>query len=502
VTQERTSLPEVVERLIDPEVASLRVVTDSTATVGRPIRVTVQACNEIGATARDGAGVVPLVLMGPTGHAKVGEALVEDGLGHAQLEVGAAGVYRVEALLNEQLRAVSDPLEIGSGEPERSLYWGDIHSHIRERRAQAMISDAEMLMGPPTVEEALRWARDVGAVHFAAVTDHDSLLTDAEWAETIEAHRRLNEDGRFVTFPGYEWGSSRGISGNYGHRHVIFRRNRARGVEPVPLLRSRESGTSTPPALHAALRATVPIDDVLLVPHHTARAGSALWMDWQYSDPELERCCEVFSIWGSSEKMGEPWPIKYLASGGYFGASEARGHHLQDGLARGWRFGFTGGSEAHDGRPSRPLIHGSHVIAETEFLAPPGITGVWAESLTRDGIFDALRARRCYATTGARIIVRFNLNTAAGDTPMGGEVSAAALEGPVELTAEVIGTAPIASCELVKNNREIDRASSGGSELRDQLRDSDAARPGDYYYLRVTQADGEMAWASPIFVTG
>ncbi len=278
---------------------------------------------------------------------------------------------------------------------------------------------------------------------------------------------------------------------------MIFRRNRARGVEPVPLLRSRESGTSTPPALHAALRATVPIDDVLLVPHHTARAGSALWMDWQYSDPELERCCEVFSIWGSSEKMGEPWPIKYLASGGYFGASEARGHHLQDGLARGWRFGFTGGSESHDGRPSRPLVHGWHVIAETDFLAPPGITGVWADSLTRDGIFDALRARRCYATTGARIIVRFSL----GDTPMGGEIAAEEISGPAELQAEIIGTAALSAIELVKNNREIATVSSADSRASVTLSDAEPARPGDYYYLRITQADGEMAWASPVFIT-
>jgi hypothetical protein len=174
-------------------------------------------------------------------------------------------------------------------------------------------------------------------------------------------------------------------------------------------------------------------------------------MNWDYTDPELERCCEIFSIWGSSEKMGEPWPIKYIATGGYFGTGEADGHHLQDGLARGHRFGFTGGSEAHDGRPGRPLVHGSHVIAETDLLAQPGITGVWAESLTRDGIFDALRARRCYATTGARIIVRFSFR----DTPMGGEVDAADLPRAPEFSAEVIGTDAIESCELVKNNEPI-----------------------------------------------
>ncbi len=490
-------LPEVVERLIDPEVASLRVVADSTAAAGSSVRVTVQACNAVGGTASEGEGVVPLVLMGPNGHSKAGEVEVNEGLGHTEIEAPASGVYRVEALLDDELRAVSDPVEVSAEEPAQALYWGDIHSHIRERRAQALISDADMLMGPPTVEAALTWARDVAAIHFATVSDHGLKLTDAEWAETIEVHRKLNEDGRFITFPGYEWGNSRGMANNYGHRHVIYRRSRARGVDPVPLFRSTDLETRTAPDLFDALHSTVPTDDVLAVPHHTARGGGTTWMNWDYTDPEIERVCEIFSIWGSSEKMGEPYPIDYIASGGYFGTSEARGHHLQDGLARGYRFGFTGGSESHDGRPSRPIVHGRDVIAETDFLQPPGITGVWADSFSRDGIFDGLRARRCYGTTGARIIVRFSL----GDIPMGGEISADELSGATEFSAEVIGTDAIESCELVKNNQEIDRASSGDPEVTAQLADSEAARPGDFYYLRITQADGEMAWASPIFVT-
>ena len=205
----------------------------------------------------------------------------------------------------------------------------------------------------------------------------------------------------------------------------------------------------------------------------------------------------LFSIWGSSERLGEPYPIEYLPSGGYFKTGEARGHHLQDGLARGYRFGFTAGSESHDGRPGRAIVHGPYVITETDFLAPPGITGVWAASFTRDGIFDALRARRCYGTTGARMIVRFAL----GETPMGGEVRAAGLGAPPEFAAQVIGTAPIAACELVRNNESVDRASSAGESLTATLSDGKRAEAGDVYYLRVTQRDGEMAWASPIFIT-
>lgn len=496
MAQEPPPLPEVVQRLIDPEVTGLRVVTDSSATYGDRVRVTVQALNGIGATATDGAGTAALSLVGADGPSDLGSVQIDEGLGHLEIVAPEAGVYHIEATLGG-FHAGSDPLEVSVEPGPLSLYWGDVHSHIRERPAQALISDADLLMGPPTVGDALAWARDVAAIHFATVSDHDLNLTDDEWAQQIEVHRRLNESGRFVTFPGYEWGNSQDMSRNFGHRHIIYRRNRARGIEQVPIFRSNEYATHTAEGLFRALREAMPTADVLSFPHHTARGGGNTWMNWDYSDAELERCCEVFSIWGSSEKPGEPYPIKYLPSGGYFKTGEARGHHLQDGLARGWRFGFTGGSESHDGRPSRPLVHGWHVIAETDFLAPPGITGVWADSLTRDGIFDALRARRCYATTGARIIVRFSL----GDTPMGGEIAAEEISGPAELQAEIIGTAALSAIELVKNNREIATVSSADSRASVTLSDAEPARPGDYYYLRITQADGEMAWASPVFIT-
>ncbi len=493
---ERPELPEVVQRLIDPEVADLRVVTDSSAVAGGAMRVIVQARNAAGATATGGEGTVSLAAMGPDGHSNAGKVELRRGVGRADITIPEPGLYRLEAVTEDDARAVTDPIEVAAERPAVQLLWGDIHSHVRERRAQALISDADELMGPPTIEAALEWARDVAGLHFAAVTDHDLKLTRREWEQTIEAARRITDDGRFVAFPGYEWGDSRGMAMNYGHRQVVYRRSRVRGVEPLPLARCCDSGTTTADGLFSALHSAVPLDDVLVVPHHTARGGGNTWMNWDYYDPDLERVCEVYSIWGSSEKMGEPYPVRYIATGGYWSTAEARGHHLQDGLARGYRFGFTGGSEAHDGRPGRPLIHGRDLIAEWEVLSPPGITGVWATDLTRDGVFDALRARRCYGTTGARIIVRFAL----GDVPMGGEIAAGALSGPAELRAEVTGTAPIRSCELVKNNRGIDSASSPSESLDVEFSDP-APEAGDYYYLRITQTDGEMAWASPIFIT-
>ncbi len=484
-------LPEVVVKATTPAVEQLNVVADSTVGCGEGFQVIVEAQNKWGFTATGPIGSVALVLTNENKHSNLSEVELSEGVGRTEVKAPAAGLYRVEAQTADGLRAISDPIEVSDETDAPRLLWGDIHAHIRERRAQALISEADRLMGPATLEEAYRFAREVAGLHFCAITDHDVNLTDHEWEQTIEAANDFNEPGRFVAFPGYEWGYSAGFAMNFGHRNVIYR-----GRGGTPIFRCCEERTASSHGLHEALRDTVPIEDMLVIPHHTARGGGQTWQNWDYYDPDLERLCEVYSIWGSSEKMGEPYPINYLPSGGYFGTAEAAGHHLQDGLARGYHFGFVAGSESHDGRPSRSLIHGRDLVQESKVLWPPGIAAVWADDLSRDGVFDALRARRCYGTTGARIIVRFFL----GDEPMGSEVTWPDPKAPRVIRAEVIGAAPIASCVIVKNNEDVFETSSGTQRLSLEHVDKAAVRPGDFYYLRVTQADGQMAWASPIFL--
>ena len=66
---------------------------------------------------------------------------------------------------------------------------------------------------------------------------------------------------------------------------------------------------------------------------------------------------EVYSHWGSSEHEGEPYALKarnertqWDEPHAEYPPYEATGHFLQDGLRQGFRFGFVGGSESHDGR--------------------------------------------------------------------------------------------------------------------------------------------------------
>jgi hypothetical protein len=150
-------------------------------------------------------------------------------------------------------------------------------------------------------------------------------------------------------------------------------------------------------------------------------------------------------------------------------------------LARGLRFGFIANSDSHG-----LLWHHGESRKRDPFRT--GLTAVQARQRTRDAILGAIRERRCYATSGAHIL----LDVRAGDAPMGSEVEEA---GPHEVEVVAHGTTRLRRVELVTSDGVIasDTATEERSELRAWVRDA------RYVYARVTQEDGEMAWSSPIF---
>jgi hypothetical protein len=72
-------------------------------------------------------------------------------------------------------------------------------------------------------------------------------------------------------------------------------------------------------------------------------------------------------------------------------------------------------------------------------------------------------------------------------------------EVPV-LKVKVQGTGPIDRIEVIKNNTFVHTARPQGSSAAFEYRDTDV-KPGEsYYYVRVEQAAGQLAWSSPIWV--
>ena len=118
---------------------------------------------------------------------------------------------------------------------------------------------------------------------------------------------------------------------------------------------------------------------------------------------------------------------------------------------------------------------------------------MWARGLTRRDVFEALAARRTYALTGARIVLETTVNGA----PMGSEIE---LTNERRVEARVRAPGEIEKVEFMKNAALAHVERPGSDEAALAWEDeADLDQPA-FYYVRVTQTDGELAVASPVWV--
>lgn len=343
--------------------------------------------------------------------------------------------------LSEHARLGDDP----ASRHGLRTFFGDIQQHSAH-------SD-----GLGTADEAYLRARDRYGDDFVALTDHESFLgkrtSPGEWAYLQAVADRFEEPGRFATLVAYEWTGRR--HPGPGHKCVYLPRT---GLPLVSRDDVAEGG--------AAVRAIAELGG-FASPHHIGWTGC----DESGHDPIGQPVWEICSCHGCYEHWDHPL--------GHRG--ELREQTAQEMLARGHRFGFTAASDSHG-----LLWHHGESRKRDPFRT--GLTAVQAPELSRRAIFEALRNRRCYATSGEKILLDFTV----ADRPMGSELCAA---GPQLAQVCAVGTAPIAAIELVGPSGVLERREAGAE--RAQLEVPIDAR---WVYARVIQADGEMAWSSPIFI--
>jgi hypothetical protein len=393
---------------------------------------------------------------------------VEPG-GYTRLRIIATGegVARVHVQGEGQTAVTSNPILVRGGD-RAGLYWGDLHSH-------ASRSFDGVGMAP------FEYARDVACLDFYALTEHAELWGDETWEWLRSAVTSYERPGEFVTFLAYE----ATFGAPWGHHNVYFRHLDG------PVI-SRLNGTLED------LWAALTIGQAVTVPHHTGvcflrpQAGASprripATVDWSHHQPALRPLVEIYSAHGQSELFDPDHPLAYEHSDFQFNSSAEGPHYAQDAWRLGHRLGVIASSDDHHGQPGR---------------GERGLAAIHAGRLTRDGIFDALVARSCYATTGARIIVEFE----AAGVSMGGHIGA---HDAVPFTLRVHGTGPLEFVEIVRLTPTAPEAVIARWEPQsaDLLASAIDDQPPSncLYYLRLRQREGyrgrpPAAWTSPIWV--
>ena len=303
----------------------------------------------------------------------------------------------------------SNPITFFEEKPVYSRYWGDLHGQTKAT------------VGTGSEDEYFSFGRDVARLDFMSHQGNDFQISDDFWRHLNETTRRYNEEGRFVVFPGYEWSANTPAGGDW---NVFYRE------EGQPIFRSshwqvpnvpEDRYTPAHPAdvLFERLREHVDPRNVLLAAHVGGRYANVR----RYFEPLLARLVEVVSDWGVFEWI------------------------LWDALEKGYIVGVMGNSDGHRCRP------GAEAPGASEFGISNGLTCVLAESLTRDAVFDALQARRCYATTGTRIDLDFQATTDGRSFPMGSIIETG---DQVTCQARVTGTGPLESLTLYRGKEAVE----------------------------------------------
>jgi hypothetical protein len=381
--------------------------------------------------------------------------------------------YEVEVETKDKkiIKAQSNPVICTEG--DLSLYWGDLHTHSFYHQYNEKLGYGDPCTSP---EELIKYAREVTHLDFIALTDGRGALPDNKgWQEGQQAVIDNYKEGDFVTLKGWEIQMGTDGHRNVIHRDAVIENNYTDAVFKDADIWGDVKGNGMSDILdfyHGR-------EDVILIPHHPM-----VWMNWDHYDRNLDRLVEIYSCWGSSE---HPRNL-------YWDKASLPGLSVVEALNRGYKLGFVGGSDSHTGYPGRSINNADRY----KFCCyKAGYTAVYAEKCTRESIFDSLRNRRCYATTGARIILDF----AVDDACMGQTVPLDKAGKHHRIHIRVTGTDIISRIEVVCDGETVKTIKPYKACFEDEwVDDTEAAEKAGYYYLRVFQADGNAAWASPVWM--
>jgi hypothetical protein len=339
---------------------------------------------------------------------------------------------------------------VTAGELTMQAYHGDLHNHTS-------YSDGSL-----TAATAFATGRANG-FDFMAVTDHSYAVDDSEWADMLTAANNATIDGVFVALRGVEY-----TQGAEGHinvintvRHAVRSNTGCSFCDYTPNL---EAGVTVDGFYHwLSITGTVGLNGEPTIAQFN-HPGWINFNDWAFH-PEVSPTMKL-------EEVGNGSGTSYVFSEDEYIRS----------LDYGWKIGATNNADTHS------PYWGSNT---------PHRTGAWMPSLTKADLLDALEARRTFATED----VNYALSLKANGIWMGSEI-----DNTSSLAFEIRGSDPDHEGGVL-----VELITFGGAVVTQTTTASSdftwqpivPVTPGEhYYYVKVTQPDGDRIVTSPIWAHG
>ncbi len=370
----------------------------------------------------------------------------------------AIGSHNLNITLNDTLGNVGK-LEVQFEVKEKvnvdglNIYFGQLHSHSN-------ISD-----GAGSIEDAYKYAKEASGVDFLAVTDHSNSLdndTKASMAdgsmstEWVLGHNTAKKysDNKFLGVYAYEMTWSNGT----GHMNTFN----------TPGFESRNKDglkNSDGKALENYYNILKQYPASISQWNHPGKTFGD-FNDFALYDPQIDNVVNLIEV-GNGEGQ--------VHGSGYFPSYE----FYTRALDKGWHVSPTNNQDNHKGK------WGNANTARTVVLA---------DDLTEEGLYDALRNMRTYATEDENLSIVYTLN----DEVMGSMLSDKPSEVNIKVDVKDADNENIGEVSVIVNGGAV----ADSKEINSNEGVVEFTLPADYsyYYIRVEQTDKDTAVTTPVWV--
>ena len=313
-----------------------------------------------------------------------------------------------------------------------SLYYADLHNHCNISYAHGSLDDAlrnaGLRLDVVSVTGHAHWpdmpSRDGKIDHIIDFHEEGFDKLKRGWKEDLELMRSYDRKGAFLVYPGFEIHSME--SGDYTVLTKTFDMDilYPKSIDELRKLLERDKTMK---------------ERILPFPHHIGYRKGRRGINWDSFSGEVFPLVEIYSMHGCAEVDENDKPFLHtMGPGSGYGT-------VRYGLAEaGKKFALVANTDHHSAHP------GSY---------GHGMTGIWADSLDRQSVWEALWNRRTYALSADKMSLEFSLN----GLPMGSRVEDAEIRksggGRRRLDFRLKAGGPLDYVDIVKNGNLFSRFS-------------------------------------------
>lgn len=313
-----------------------------------------------------------------------------------------------------------------------------------------------------SIWDSFRYVLDASSMDWVGCCDHDNGHgREYTWWLTQKLTDLFHLPGSFTPMFSYE----RSVQYPEGHRNVIFAE---RGIRTLPRLpKVSEDSTGNAPDTLMLYRYLKYFNGI--VASHTS--GTNMGTDWRDNDQLVEPVVEIYQ--GDRQNYEMPDAPRSNNAEDSIGGWRPKGF-VSLALEKGYKLGFQASSD--------------HISTHMSYC------NLLVTEPTRQGILKAFQQRHVYGATDDILA-----DVRSGSHLMGDQFETAS---PPSIEVSLTGTAPFAKVFIVKDNKYVYSIEPKSATVRFSWRD-EKAEPGkqSYYYVRGEQQDGEIVWASPMWIT-